>query len=668
MKQKTVEAIKALPFAPFAMKSWVRWKIVLREPVMDGERLLLVDFLHNTACTSYRREEISLRIACSKKRREVKFFSERGALRESQIEGSLHRLRMDCVEITEREEKRLARFLGAGDTRNHQIDKLLDWVQRVRRENREQARRDRGELMDEDYRLCPEALPEGLLDYIRAEIFPQDNTLLYQKGGRTGFCYHCDRQVRAWGKRFHQSAIATCPNCGAEVYCALKGGASYRSNYVGNVIAAQKGTDGETVFFRQWQILRDGTADWEQPEQFLREVARYAIRGKKIAKWQKEGKDNYYYRCERYDLPGWTRWRGNAIYEYAYDFCTAGLADALEGTAMQYADWRGYLADDHRNKNPIYFLEFHARYPVVEFLWKRGYRNIVHQKIFGASKENRDAIRWQQNRLKDCFRFPLRFLRLQEPQDWTLDDVARLNRLWAIRGDRLKEDEIKLFLAAKGISMRDMARPLVYASSVKILRYVNEQTEKRGEDFTPRYAGQKPPAAADTLHIYRDYIDECEQLQLNLRDTAVLFPKDLQAAHERTMAQIKFEKNKADQEKFAKAVEKLEKFAWQAGAFLIRPAREQKELADEGAALHHCVGGYIRRMAEGETAIFFIRSVSEPDKPFFTLELAGKRLIQCRTEHNRSYESEPDVKKFVDLWMNEVVSKGGNRKKKEDAA
>ena len=668
MKRKTIEAIKALPFAPFAIKSCVRWKVVLREPVMDGERLLIVDFLHNTACTGYRREGISLRIACSKKHREVKFFSEGNVLRGLQAESALCQLRTDDVEITERDERRLARFLGATKTRKHQIDRLLDWVQEVQRENKEQARRDRGELMDEDYRLCPEALPEGLIDYIRTEILPQDRTLLYKKGGRTGLCYNCGGRVRAWGKRFHQSALATCPNCGAEVYCALEGGSSYRSNYVGNVIAAQKGTDGKTVFFRQWQLLRGGTDAREHPERFLREVARYAIRGKKIAKWQKESKENFYYRHERYDLPNWTRWRGNEIYEGGYYFCTAGLADALAGTAMQYADWQGYLADGERNKNPIYFLEFHARYPVVEFLWKRGYRNIVHQKIFGANKETRDAIRWQQTRLKDCFYFPLRLLRLQEPQDWTLDDVARLNWLWAIRGNRLKEEEIRLFLAAKGISMRDMARPLVYASPVKILRYVNKQTEKRVENFTKRYDWQKPPTAADTLHTYRDYIGECEQLQLNLRDTAVLFPKDLQAAHERTMAQIQLEKNKADQEKFAKAVEKLEKFAWQEGAFLIRPAREQKELADEGAALHHCVGGYIRRMAEGETAIFFVRSVSEPNKPFFTLELAGKRIIQCRTEHNRSYESEPDVKEFVDLWMNEVVSKGGNRKKKEDAA
>ena len=200
MKRKTLEAIKALPFAPFMIKSMVRWKVVVREPVIDGERLLVVDFLHNGDCTGFYRPEISFRIVCSKKHREVKFFSEGGALRGSQIEGSLRQLRMNYVEITEREEKRLARFLDAGETRNHQIDRLLDWVREVQRENKEQARRDWGGLMDEDYQLCPEALPEGLIDYIRAEILPQDNTLIYKKkaAGRgfadalTGTAKPCD--------------------------------------------------------------------------------------------------------------------------------------------------------------------------------------------------------------------------------------------------------------------------------------------------------------------------------------------------------------------------------------------------------------------------------------------------------------------------------------------
>ena len=117
-------------------------------------------------------------------------------------------------------------------------------------------------------------------------------------------------------------------------------------------------------------------------------------------------------RTERYELDEWTRWQGNRIYDGSYFFYTGGIEEALSGTAMQYADLEGYLEERGHNKNPIYFLEYHARYPVIEFLWKAGYRNIVHSRVFGMSKENRNAILWERKKLKECFKFPLRILKL----------------------------------------------------------------------------------------------------------------------------------------------------------------------------------------------------------------------------------------------------------------
>lgn len=513
--------------------------------------------------------------------------------------------------------------------------------------------RKRGGLADEDVRLCPDALPDGLLDFIRREILPQDATLLYRRGNVRGRCFLCGKEVRAQEDRFCQNMYVNCPNCGGRVACFLEDGAAYRADFVGNVVAVQKGTDGETVFFRQWQLQRDLSARWETIEPYLKETARYAIRGRHTAKWQKEGKDNYYMHTERYDLPDWTRWKGNAIHDGGYFFCTEGIEAALSGTAMQYADLEGYLAAQGRFKNPIYFLEYHQKYPVTEFLWKSGFRQLVHEKICGATKENRNAILWQRTKLRECFRFPLRLLRLKQPEEWTLDDVMRLNALWKCKGGQLKDSEIRCFLELR-IAFSNIQAALAYASVAKILHYIEKQTEKTNNSY----------ALHNTARTYRDYIQECEQLGLELSQKGILFPPNLQAAHERTMTQITFEKNKADQEKFQKAVDRLEKYAWENENFLIRPAREQQELAAEGKALHHCVGGYIQRMAAGETAIFFLRRKDAPEQPYFTLELRNKKIVQCRTEHNKPYLDFPDVKEFVEMWRKEVVEKGGRRKER----
>lgn len=656
-----LKKIQAMPFAPFRRESMERWRVTVKEPVVDGERMLVVDFLENTACVSYKRETPSFRIVCGKKSREVKGITHEGKIQQKVLD-SFRRFAGEYAMISPREEEALRRFLKAEKTGNHQLDNLCTWVEQTRQEMKKRSMGERGELMDEDYRLCPEALPEGMIDYIRREVLPKDRVIIYKRGNVNGICTVCGTQVRAMGRRFTQSTRVNCPNCGARVSCVLEDGCAFAANYIENIVAVQKGTDGETVFFRQWLLHRDNSARWEHIENFLQETVRYAIRGNKTAKWQKQGKESYYMRTERYELDEWTRWQDNRIYDGGYYFYTGGIETALQGTAMQYADIDDYLAAERHNKNPIYFLEYHARYPVIEFLWKAGYRNIVHNRVFGMSKENRNAIRWERKKLRDCFKFPLRILKLMPPEEWSLNDIQRANYLWKNYGERITDAEMRMALQSR-TDVQNLTGAMPYAGIGKILKYIQKQTEKRkGEERDTTYTLE------GIIRAYRDYLQECEQLHFDLHDREILFPKDLVAAHDRTMEQVEFEKNKADQEKFQKAVEKLEKFAWSEGEFFIRPAREQMELTAEGKDLHHCVGGYIRDMAEGETAIFFLRKANEPDKPFYTLELQKKRVIQCRTEHNASYDRNPDVKNFVDMWMEKIVKKGGNKKVKEAAA
>ena len=656
----TLKKIQAMPFAPFRRESMERWRVTVKEPVVDGERMLVVDFLENTACVSYKRETPSFRIVCGKKSREVKGITHEGKIQQKVLD-SFRRFAGEYAMISPREEEALRRFLKAEKTGNHQLDNLCTWVEQTRQEMKKRSMGERGELMDEDYRLCPEALPEGMIDYIRREVLPKDRVIIYKRGNVNGICTVCGTQVRAMGRRFTQSTRVNCPNCGARVSCVLEDGCAFAANYIENIVAVQKGTDGETVFFRQWLLHRDNSARWEHIENFLQETVRYAIRGNKTAKWQKQGKESYYMRTERYELDEWTRWQDNRIYDGSYFFYTGGIEEALSGTAMQYADLEGYL-EEGGYRNAIYFLEYHAKYPVIEFLWKTGYRNIVHNRIFGMDRENRNAILWEREKLKECFKFPLRILKLMPPEEWKLDDVKRANYLWKNYGERITDAEMRMALQSR-TDVQSLTGAMPYAGIGKILKYIQKQTEKRKEE-----KGHTTYTPEGIIRAYRDYLRECEQLHFDLHDREILFPKDLVAAHDRTMKQIAFEKNKADQEKFQKAVNKLEKFAWQKGGFLIRPAREQMELTAEGKALHHCVGGYIRDMAEEKTAIFFLRKANEPDKPFYTLELQKKRVIQCRTEHNASYDRTPDVKNFVDMWMEKIVKSGGKKKAKEAAA
>lgn len=509
---------------------------------------------------------------------------------------------------------------------------------------------------DDDWMLCPEEIPEGLFEYIRNVVLAEDHVLIYKKGNRKGFCYDCKEEVYAkpWSGKFYQNVNVRCPNCGGLVHCVLETSENFLVENVENVVMAQKGTDGETIFFRQWRVLRDPSGEWKELKKWIKETVRYAIRGTYCAKWQKESKESFYYMYERYDLELWTKWKGTEIYDNAYYFCPYGIEDVLKGTRMEYANILEHLG---RKENQIKYLMNFAMYPVMEFLDKAGYSLLVKQKSDRLSKETRYAIRWQRKKLKECFKFPLYWLKLKEPEKYSMEDIQRMNVFHEIR-PQATQKEVEQVVNTH-IHVDDMKILLRYMNMDKLGKYLEKQEEIRGKkDFWDSFY--------ETSRMYRDYIEECQTLELDLNDKQVLFPKNLKQAHERTMAQINFEKNKADQEKFQKAVEKMEQYTWEWNGLLIRPARQQEELRKEGAELHHCVAGYCKRIADQKTMVFFIRKTEEPDKPYFTLELQNKKVIQCRTEGQRSYGTEPEVFMFVDQWMKRVVNKGG--KKKEDSA
>lgn len=509
---------------------------------------------------------------------------------------------------------------------------------------------------DDDWMLCPEEIPEGLFEYIRNVVLAEDHVLIYKKGNRKGFCYDCKEEVYAkpWSGKFYQNVNVRCPNCGGLVHCVLETSENFLVENVENVVMAQKGTDGETIFFRQWRVLRDPSGEWKELKKWIKETVRYAIRGTYCAKWQKESKESFYYMYERYDLELWTKWKGTEIYDNAYYFCPYGIEDVLKGTRMEYANILEHLG---RKENQIKYLMNFAMYPVMEFLDKAGYSLLVKQKSDRLSKETRYAIRWQRKKLKECFKFPLYWLKLKEPEKYSMEDIQRMNVFHEIR-PQATQKEVEQVVNTH-IHVDDMKILLRYMNMDKLGKYLEKQEEIRGKkDFWDSFY--------ETSRMYRDYIEECQTLELDLNDKQVLFPKNLKQAHERTMAQIKFEKKKADQEKFQKAVEKMEQYTWEWNGLLIRPARQQEELRKEGAELHHCVAGYCKRIADQKTMVFFIRKTEEPDKPYYTLELQNKLVKQCRTEHNKSYGTDPEVFMFVDQWMKKVVNKGG--KKKEDNA
>ena len=85
---------------------------------------------------------------------------------------------------------------------------------------------------------------------------------------------------------------------------------------------------------------------------------------------------------------------------------------------------------------------------------------------------------------------------------------------------------------------------------------------------------------------------------------------------------------------------------------IVRP-NTPDEIIREGNVLHHCVGGYVKRIAQKECLILFLRRCGNEAKPFYTIEVRHRRIVQVRGQGNQ--DPTHAVQDFIDHWKREVL-------------
>lgn len=187
---------------------------------------------------------------------------------------------------------------------------------------------------------------------------------------------------------------------------------------------------------------------------------------------------------------------------------------------------------------------------------------------------------------------------------------------------------------------------------LKLIR-LQEKTDKKGLD-------------EDVFKIFSDTLNLFKQISnANRPDIDLYACKDVNELHRYHNMLIEINitdkeaRNKEEQERLNKLAAKLydqrkEKFEYADDNFSIVVPEEMNKITKEGVYLHHCVGGYISRVAEGRTNILFLRKNENIDIPFFTIEVNNhNEVIQIHGLYNRWLGNEPDAVKFVIDWIHE---------------
>lgn len=501
-----------------------------------------------------------------------------------------------------------------------------------------------------------DGLPKKVEKWIDESVLKYSRYLFTyrEKGKRYGYCTHCHQDVVLELGRTYSAAdvqnvnckhkeIGFCPACKSTVEFRDSGRGRkymYDQKYI---LFATKLRDGG-ILVRAGFVERDYRLDYTTVKTDFFEEYRVYYNTGVDAVWAKRWSFGFH---------GWERnWERMATIpepssrqpwytdekNYAENHYYGFNDETFKNTNLQYAQMSAYM--ENFGGNPCGWLDTYVKYPVLtEKLVKEGFIRLAVNDSWTNGVVNRRAK-------TVSAALGLTKKELRELPEKTRDAVlyAQLAKKYGIT-----TDQAIAYRASDNYCVSQIEKRLPFKKAVKYLEKQNEQP-----------------------YTLRDYWNDCEKLNLDLKREDILLPPDLAQAHQRTIdalaearRQKELEETREAQKKFEKHLKKLERdFAFESGNLLIRPARSHAELIDEGSALHHCVATYAKEHLSGQTVIFFIRKKSEPDKPFYTLEYNPKteRTVQCRGLNNCG--KTPEVEAFVKAWSEYIRSK----KKKSHAA
>jgi hypothetical protein len=340
------------------------------------------------------------------------------------------------------------------------------------------------------------------------------------------------------------------------------------------------------------------------------------------------------------------------------------IEEAVKGTPFEYCQWQTFLSFREEDEwvggwfgrlrpagepktDLVKFFDLAARYPCVEYLIKLGLGSVVSAKIDGCYTYN--VINWRGTTMEKVLR-----LSKQEIKELRAIDVEITPLLLHSYRFHKKKGFPLTFKQAHQLREVTFDMNLDLLKQINLphpqaMRYVLKQLSRPDADKWYSNAGS-------VLRDWRDYLEDCKKLEMDMTSEAVLYPNDLHKAHLKTFEKVKYKEDKALNVKIASRLPSLiEKYTFEHNGLMIRPAKDTVELFREGRKLCHCVGRYAKDYANGVCDLLFVRRVVEPDKPFYTMEIQNDKIIQCRGFENCDMTDE--VKEFVELFKAEKLEK-----------
>lgn len=569
-----------------------------------------------------------------------------------------------CIDTpidTAEQRKQMAALLGVKSERADElyweIQKREEKYSYQNRQNKENRRLKRiKDLMDQ----VPDP-PEGFEDWIW-KINGGKDYGFYDKASKYWTCTACGKShPEEPKKKIRHNDFFVCPECGKEIQAKKRS----KADEWMHIVMLQK-MDTARGIARHFDVK----LSWKDGKNLLISEGVRLILFKGPRNYAPE---IYWNQCSRFteyqtfdNKHNYSNRRMPEGYLYP-----EGIAEALEDTS--YEPWtrlfhqmagegrklnynRMMCAYEKKTINMVEYLYKGRFYKLLKetaeqiSIWSGNYTGDLNsggqtiKEVFGIQDQQKI------NRIRDC--------------DGGTDAVGWMR--WSEKEGKKIDEETFQWLAKEGIRSRQIEFIQKRMSLKQIMNYVKKQQAD----------GYKGKTARSVLDQWEDYLRMCDQESKDTSDEMVYRPRELKRRHNEIVEEIRkrqmIEQMKRNQraneeyarrmrEKFPGAEENLKavrkKFEYQNEEYQIIVPKRLTEIVVEGNALHHCAGAterYFERIMNQETYICFLRRASEPDVPFYTIEVEPGGTIR---QHRSYCDEEPGIEAirgFLKKWQREI--------------
>lgn len=554
-----------------------------------------------------------------------------------------------CAFYRQQDESRVARFCKC----ERGAISMLGYLQRLISYRKELERKWKKQRAIIDRMKYVPVLPRDLKGFIHREVMPQYIFYDYQrKAPGHAYCTACRHEVRIAAAKHNTSGL--CPRCKKKVTFKCRGRRG--RIFDRETVQVLQKAEGNGLVLRIIKVYRS-FADSDIPNHFeIWENARQFIT---LSSSGQCSVDAYYYHYKAgYDLTPWCngyrpvfdRWKYNFTADMSGVLYQRNLSDTLKDTPWAYSQLEAFPGIASFS-GVATFLSAYIKRPKIEHLIKMKLYRLVSGIIYGGySYSALQAINFNGENMRAILGIDRPYFPLLRELNPSIDQLHLIRQL--LQADhKPSTEQIKWFIASK-ISNADAAKELLAHMSVhKLQRYVEQQFAPEDEAALKRVDYYK----MNTLITdYHDYLCMCKELQYDVKNSFILFPRELKAAHDSVAKTLKDKRTAEHEKAIAGSFDEWQKrYQYQSKELMMIPPHSAKEIVDEGAALHHCVRLYVKNVAEKKSVILFVRSVDEPDKSLCTVEVKDGQVTQARGFDNE--EPPAQITAFIEQWKQRVL-------------